>query len=209
MIANAQVVRGRLFYDWAQSGNPQFYRNALEAYQQALYIFKKEDSPEVFADIHHQLGVIYAELPDENKKRSIWAALSVTSFNEALDYYNKVDFPYRFGMICNNYANAYTKFPQGGKTDNFEKALNFYEEALSVRHALLYPAERAITLLNYLEASWKAANPGHEFNKERYDDMVAKANEIKTLTNDPQLVIEIDRHLALLEKLEKELLQKN
>jgi hypothetical protein len=202
MKAQAQLIRGRLFYDWAQSGNPQFYRSALEAYHEALHIFKKEEAPDVFADIHHQLGVIYAELPDENKKRSIWAALSATSFSEALEYYNKVDFPYQFGMICNNFANAYAKYPQGGKTDNFEKAINFYEEALSVRPGLQYPAERAVTLLNYLEASWNVSNHNEGFNTERYDDMVAKANEIKTLTADEQLIIETEKHLQLLEELE-------
>ncbi len=205
MTAQAQLVRGRLFYDWAQSGNPQFYRSALEAYHEALQVFKKEEAPDVFADIHHQLGVIYAELPDENKKRSIWAALSATSFNEALEYYNKVDHPYQFGMICNNFANAYAKYPQGGRSDNFEKALNFYDEALSVRSALDYPDERAVTLLNYLEASWKVGNPDEGFNMERYNDMTAKVNEIKTLTNDEQLIIETEKHLRLLEELEKEL----
>lgn len=206
MIAQAQLTRGRLLYDWAQSGKPQFYRSALEAYHEALVVFKKEDAPDVFADIHHQLGVIYAEMPDENKKRSIWAALSATSFNEALEYYNKVDFPYEFGMICNNFANAYTKYPQSKRSDNFEKALNFYDEALSVRHALEYPTERAITLLNYLEASWKVSNPDESFNTERYNDMVAKANEIKTLTNDEQLITEAEKHIHLLEELEKEMI---
>lgn len=204
MEAQAQLTRGRIFHDWSQSGNPQFYRSALEAYQQALRIFKKEDAPAVFADIHHQLGVIYAELPDENKKRSIWAALSATSFNEALEYYNKVDFPYEFGMICNNFANAYTKYPQGKRTDNFEKALNYYEEALSVRSAAQYPAERAVTLLNFLEASWKVGNPEEGFNTERFNDMAIKANEIKTLTGDDQLVQETDKHLQMLEALERE-----
>lgn len=204
MTAQAQLTRGRIFYDWAQSGNPQFYRSALEAYHEALHVFKKQEAPEVFADIHHQLGVIYAELPDENKKRSIWAALSATSFNEALNYYNKIDFPFEFGMICNNFANAYAKYPEGGKTDNYEKALNYYDEALSVRPAMKYPTERAVTLLNYLEASWKAGNPDEGFNFERYNDMVAKANEIKTLTNDEQLIIETDKHLMLLDELEKE-----
>ncbi len=206
MTAQAQIVRGRLFYDWAQSGNPQFYRKALEAYHEALSVFKKEEAPEVFAEIHHQLGVIYAELPDENKKRSIWAALSATSFSEALEYYNKVDFPYQFGMVCNNFANAYAKYPQGGRSDNFEKALNYYDEALSVRPALDYPTERAVTLLNYLEASWKAGNPDEAFNTERYNDMVAKVNEIKTLTNDQQLILETEKHLELLKELEKQII---
>ena len=206
MTAQAQLQRGRILYDWAQSGKPQFYRGALEAYQEALSVFSKEEAPEVFADIHHQLGVIYAELPDENKKRSIWAALSACSFQEALEFYNKIDFPYEFGMVCNNFANAYTKYPQGRKSDNFEKALNYYDEALSVRPAPEYRQERAVTLLNYLEASWKAGNPGEGFNTERYRNMLAKANEVRTLTDENQLLEEMEKHLALLKELENEFL---
>ncbi|MEP7321233.1 MAG: hypothetical protein ABI761_04915 [Saprospiraceae bacterium] len=205
MVANAQLLRGRIFYEWAQSGNPQFYRSALEAYQEALIVFKKDDTPGVFADIHHQLGIIYAELPDENKKRSIWAALSVSSFNEALAYYDKLNFPYEYGMLCNNFANAHVKYPQAKKTDNFEKALFFYEEALSVRNASEYPAERAVTLLNFLESSWKVGNPKEGFNVMRFNDMCLKANEIKTLTNDEQLIQEAEKHVQLLEALENEL----
>jgi len=117
--------------------------------------------------------------PTKNKKRSIWAALSVSSFNEALNFYNKVDFPYEFAMICNNYANAFTKYPAATKSDNFEKALNYYTETLSVRTANTYPLERAVTLLNYLEASWKVSNSSEAFNWQRFNDMFDKANEIK------------------------------
>lgn len=204
MTAQAQQVRGRLLYDWAQSGKPQFYRSALEAYHEALTVFNKEEAPEVFAEIHHQLGIIYAELPDENKKRSIWAGLSATSFHEALEYYNKIDFPYEFGMICNNFANAYTKYPQGKKSDNFGKALNYYDEALSVRPAPGFSQERAITLLNYVEASWKVGNPGEGFNMERFNDMLAKANEVKELTDKEELLEEAEKHLLLLKELENQ-----
>ncbi|MFY0255521.1 hypothetical protein ACDQ55_16370 [Chitinophaga sp. 30R24] len=205
MLAQAQIVRGRLFHDWAQSGNPQFFSSALEAYQEALSVFSKEDAPDVFAEIHHQLGVIYAALPDENKKRGIWAALSSSSFNEALAYYTKIDFPYEFGMICNNYANAFTKYPAGGKHDNFERALSYYGEALSIRSADTYPEERATTLLNYIEASWNAGNPEESFNWLRYNDMVEKVNEIKTLTKDEQLIQEANKHQQLLAELAKQI----
>lgn len=201
MRAQVQMMRGRLLYDWAQSGNPQFYRSALEAYQEALNIFTKDDTPEVFADIHHQLGVIYAELPDENKKRSIWAALSVTSFSEAFEYYNKAGYPYQYSKICNDYGNAFSKFPSGAKSDNFEKALSYYQEALTIRTKEEYPTERALTLLNFLDASWRVGNPDEEFNEKRFFDMLAKANEIKELTIDEQLLAEADKHLQLLEEL--------
>lgn len=203
MAAEAQMMRGRLLYDWAQAGNPQFYRGALESYQEALNVFKKEDAPSVFADIHHQLGIIYAELPDENKKSSIWAALSVTSFTEAFEYYTKSEQPYTYAKICNDYGNAFSKFPPGAKSDNYEKALNYYQEALSIRTAEMYPKERAVTLLNFLDASWRVGNPDETLNEKRFTDMVMKANEVKALTTDPQLLEEAEKHLQLLEELKK------
>jgi len=201
LTAQAQLTKGRILFDWAQSGNPQFYRNALEAFGEALKVFGKEDAPEVFADIHHQLGVIYAALPDDQKKRAIWAALSATSFNEALEFFNKHDYPEEFGMICNNYANSYLTYPQGNRTNNMEKALDYYRESLSVRAAETYPEERALTLLNFLDASWSVGNPEEGFNNARFQDMLDKVAEVEQLTHDPQLLAEAARHKKLLDVL--------
>ena len=110
-------------------------------------------------------------------------------------------------MICNNYANAFTKFPTAKLTDNFEKALNLYEEALSVRTADDYPTERAITLLNFLEASWKVSNPDDGFNIERFNDMRSKAIEVRMLTSDEHLFEEAARHMEALDSLENQISQ--
>jgi tetratricopeptide (TPR) repeat protein len=147
--ANAQLKKGILLYTWAQSGQIQFYKGAMDALLAALHVFKREEAPDVFADIHHYLGIIYSEIPDEVKKKSIWAAVSVSSFNEALNFYNKIDYPYEFGMICNNMGNAYTRFPAALHSDNYDKALAWYREALDVRTAGQYPLERCNTLYNY------------------------------------------------------------
>ena len=61
----------------------------MDAYQEALKIFNREDTPSVFADIQHHLGVIYSEIPDEIKKKSIWASVSSSAFHEALNFYTK------------------------------------------------------------------------------------------------------------------------
>ena len=200
LAGNAQLRKGTLLYTWAQHDNPQFFRPAVEAYQEALKIFTKEAAPNVFADIHHHLGVIYTDMPTESKKKSIWAGVANSSFLEALDYYTKSEFPYEYGMICNSYANAFTKFPQAVLTDNFEKALFYYQEALDVRTPA-FPFERAITLLNYLEASWRVGNSEEEFNEVRYQDMLAKAQEVKTLVEQPEILQAADEHLQLLSEL--------
>lgn len=202
MRADAFYRKGTLLYTWAQKGNPQFYKPAIEAYQEALKIFTKEAAPDVFADIHHNLGVLYTDMPADEKKRSIWSGLAVASFEEALRFYTKENYPQAFGMICNNFANAFTKFPPAALTDNNEKALFYYQMALEVRTKNV-PYARAVTLLNYLEASWDVGNDPEKFNQSRFDDMMQKANEITTLVEDEHLIAEANKHINLLNELQR------
>ncbi len=202
LAANAQLRKGTLLYTWAQNGNPQFFKPAVESYHAALKVFTKEAAPEVFADIHHHLAVIYTDMPSETKKRSIWAGVANASFNEALTYFTKAQFPYEYGMICNNFGNAFTKFPPAVLSDNFEKSLFYYQEALEVR-TTAFPYERAITLLNFLEASWNVGNSNEEFNEARYEDMLRKAEEVKTLVQEEDLLAEAQKHLDLLKTLKQ------
>ncbi len=206
LLGSAFLRKGTLLYTWAQNGNPQFYRGALQAFQEALKVYRQATAPDVFADIHHKLGVLYAEMPDDHKKRQLWAALSATSFREALSYYTREVHPYAYAMICNNYANALTKYPAALHADNYEKALDLYGQALEIRTAA-HPYERAITLLNYLEAAWQldaGTDAGNgEGHRQRYEDMVRKASEVKALVTDPALLAEADNHLAQLAELKK------
>ena len=202
LAGNAHLKKGTLLYTWAQKGNPQFFKPAVESYQKALKVFTKETAPHVFADIQHNLAVIFTDMPTDSKKKGIWAGVAVSSFTEALEFYAKEKHPYEYGMICNNYGNAFTKFPQAVLSDHFEKALFYYQEALNVRTAE-YPYERAITLLNFLEASWSVSNSPDDFNEERYLDMVEKAEEVKTLVNEPEMLDEANKHLGLLKELKQ------
>jgi hypothetical protein len=206
--ANAHYRRGSLLYTWAQKGNPQFYRGALESFQEALKIFTREDTPETFAEIHHYLGVIYSEIPDEVKKKSIWAAVSSSSFTEALNFYTKAQYPYEYAMICNNFGNAITKFPEAIHSDNLEKAIYYYNEALSIRTAALFPFERALTLLNYLEALWflNLANKNGS-SAGLYQQMLDFAAEARSLTNEEGIIAEAENHLQKLQELGETLAQ--
>ena len=202
LSANAQLRKGTLLYTWAQNGNPQFFKPAVESYQEALKVFTKQAAPEVFADIHHHLAVIYTDMPSDSKKKSIWAGVAISSFNEALEYFTKEEFPYEYGMICNNYGNAFTKFPQAVLSDNYEKALFYYQEALDVRTTNL-PYERVITLLNFLEASWNVSNSSNAFNEDRFEDMLQKVAEVKQLVDDKDMLIEAQKHQDLLKELKQ------
>ncbi|TDB60380.1 tetratricopeptide repeat protein [Arundinibacter roseus] len=205
LVANAQYRKATLLYTWAQNGNPQFFRPAMEAYQQAIKVFTKEASPEVFAEIQHHLGVIYSEVPDEVKVKSIWAAVSVSSFKEALSYFTRETNPYEYARICTSYANALTKFPDSALVDNYTKALTFYREALEVRTADEYPYERALTILNFLEAAWFVAVPEKEQQQQLFAEMSAFCREIPTLVPDPKLGEEAQIHQERLEKVKESL----
>ncbi len=209
LLGNAQIRKGTLLYTWAQNGNPQFYTGALKAYQEALKIHKKEEAPETFAEIHHQLGIIYSEMPDEPQKQQIWAAMSAKSFGEALACFTKASYPYEYAMICNNYANALTKFPTGLRTDNYQQAIALYAEALQIRTVDL-PYERAITLLNYLEAQWFMAQDDEQTTQAQklktWEDMQQKAKEVLTLVEDATLRNEANVHLEKLDNLKTVLL---
>ena len=200
-LASAYLRKGTLLYTWAQDANPQFYQSAIDTYQEALKTFTREEFPPVFAEIHHNLAVIYAEMPVEDKKKTMWSAFSATSFKECLDFYQKETYPYEYAMVANNYANALLKYPPAKTGDNSEKAVYYYLEALEIRDAQQFPTERAHTILNYLEACWRVHNINKTMERARYKDMLAKAREIKALTKDQELLAQAQEHLDQLSGL--------
>ncbi len=203
LLANAQYRKGVLFYTWAQNGSVQFYKPAMESYQEALKVFSYDNAPDVFAEIQHHLGVIYSEIPDEIKKKGLWAAISVSSFNQALNHFTRETHPFEYAMICNSYANALTKYPPSVKGDNNAKALGLYRQALEIRSANEFPYERALTILNFLEACWYVNHENEQEEQALFDEMMVKANEISQLTTDENLLIDAQRHLYKIQELSK------
>jgi len=203
LLPNALYRKGNILYAWAISGNPQFYKSAAESFQEAIKYFRKEDFPLFYADIQHFLGVIYSVIPGEVNKKSIWAAVSSSSFKAALEIFDKERFPYEYGLVCNSYANALTKYPQAVLTDNIDKALYFYAESLDVRDADKYPHERALTILNYLEAQWDANNSEDENNPSRFQEMWKKAHEVLSINISEDLNDEAEKHIEKLKKLKE------
>lgn len=197
----AHLKKAILMYTWAKNGQPQFFRGAAEGFQYALRYFTKEDFPDIYAEIHHYLGVVYSEIPDEVKKKSIWAAVSSSSFQEALSVFTKSNHPYQYALVCNSFGNALTKYPAAIHSDNYEKALFYYNEALNIRQADVYPVERVFTLLNYLEASWYADNGSNEWNTERIEDMESKLAEVFALATDTTALEAAQLHRAQLNTL--------
>ena len=122
---------------------------------------------------------------------------------EALAIFSKEAMPYQYALVCNSLGNALMKYPAAIRSDNYEKALFYYNEALEIRTPQHYPLERSLSLLNYLEASWNADNATNEQNPERYADMWQKAEEVIVLNAPPQLAEEAREHIQKLLKLKE------
>ncbi|MDX1907719.1 MAG: hypothetical protein SF053_11845 [Bacteroidia bacterium] len=201
LLAQAHYRRGILLYTWAQQGQPQFFRSALDSFQETMKVFTREDAPALFAEIHQYLGVIYAEMPDEPQKRAIWAGVSASAFQTALAFFTREDYPYEYARICAQYANALNQYPDAVHTDNRQKALAYYQESLAIRTATRWPVERAVTLLNYVGTAWHLNLTDNAAAEALYGEMVAMAREARDLTDDPKIISEAVLHLSKLNQL--------
>lgn len=203
LLAWALLRKATLLYTWAQANNPQFFKTALETYQQVSNYFSRESNPVIYAEIQHHLAVIYTEIPTSDKQKVLWSAVSASAFKECLDIYDKESYPYEHAMAANNYANALMKYPEAKNSDNVEKAIYYYNQALTFRNAEYYPRERVHTILNYLEACWRAHNVNQGMERLRFKDMSEKVNEILTLTTDPEFIALANEHKDKLKALRK------
>ncbi|MEM8507265.1 MAG: hypothetical protein AAF717_05515 [Bacteroidota bacterium] len=202
-LGEAILQKAKLLYSWSKNGQPQYYKPAINAFQDALKVFKRDAFPQKFADIQHDLALIYSEIPVAPDEKPIWTAFCASAFKEALAYYTKEAHPYQYGMCCHNYATALIGFPEAKLHNNLEKAAYFFEEALLVRTAEEYPIERALTLLNQLEMEWLLHNDDPEAERERLALMEEHIGEIKQLVKDKGLLLQLELHENRLEKLKE------
>lgn len=201
LLGEAGIKKAVLLYTWSKNGSPQYYKAAINAFQDTLKVFKRNTHPQKFAEVHHHLALIYSEIPASDEEKPIWTAFSASSFKNVLEFYNKQQYPYQYAMVNHNYATALMDFPPAKIHDNLAKANAMFEEALQIRTASKYPMERALTLLNQLELYWLSHNENQGEEEKKLGQMVAKANEVKELISDQKLIAQADNHLKRLEEL--------
>jgi len=200
-LGEATLQKASLLYNWSKNGSPQYYKPAINTFQNALKVFKRDTHPQKFADIHHNLALIYSEIQVSEQEKPIWTAFCASSFKEALAFYNKDEFPYQYAMVSHNYATALMGFPEAKLHNNLDKSFAMFEDALTIRTAKNYPFERALTLLNQLELYWLINNETNEDELKNYKEMLTKANEIKNLVDDKALLKKAEEQLETLHKL--------
>ncbi len=200
-LGEATLRKATLLYTWSKNGSPQYYKPAINTFQNALKVFKRDTHAQKFADIHHNLALIYSEIQVSKEEKPIWTAFCASSFKEVLAFYTKEKFPYENAMTCHNYATALMSFPEAKLHNNLDKSFGLFEEALAIRTAETYPFERALTLLNQLELYWLIHNEDTEEELKNYEAMFAKASEVSKLVTDQALIDKAKEHIAALEKL--------
>ncbi|MGB5817923.1 MAG: hypothetical protein WBG90_00465 [Saonia sp.] len=200
-LGEAGFKKAILLYTWSKNGNPQYYKAAINAFQDVLKVFKRDTHPRKFADIHHNLALIYSEIPVGADEKPIWTAFCASSFKEVLAFYTPEEYPYENAMASHNYATALMYFPEAKLHNNLDKAHSLFQNALQIRTAEEYPFERALTLLNQLELGWLSHNENVQQELRKYDQMKLKAEEVKTLVTDKNLIAQADNHLKQLEEV--------
>lgn len=200
-LGEAGFKKAILLYTWSKNGSPQYYKAAINAFQDVLKVFKRDTHPQKFADVHHNLALIYSEIPVGAEEKPMWTAFCASSFKEVLAFYTKEKYPYENAMASHNYATALMHFPPAKLHNNLKKASELFEDALDTRTAKDYPFERALTLLNQLELGWLSHNEDSADELNKYKDMKSKAEDVKTLVKDPDLISQAENHLKELEKV--------
>ena len=200
-LGEAVLRKATLLYTWSKNGSPQYYKRAINTFQDTLKVFKRDTHPQKFADIHHNLALIYSEIPVSPEEKPIWTAFCVSSFKEVLAFYTKENYPYEYAMASHNYATALMNFPEAKLHNNLDKAFGLFEDALIVRTINEYPFERALTLLNQLELYWLMHNENKEEELQKYNQMVKKATSITEIVDDINLKKRAKQHLDQLKDL--------
>jgi hypothetical protein len=200
-LGEAGLRKATLLYTWSKNGQPQYYKPAINAFQDTLKVFKRDTHPQKFANIHHNMALIYSEIPVSPDEKPMWTAFCASSFKEALAFYTQDQYPYENAMVSHNYATALINFPEAKLHNNLDKAMGLFEDALQVRTAENYPFERASTLINQLELYWLLHNETNEDEAKRFGEMQQKINEVKTLVNDSDMLEKVAFHEAKLQSL--------
>ena len=200
-LGEAGLRKATLLYIWSKNGSPQYYKPAINAFQDTLKVFKRDTHPQKFAEIHHSLALIYSEIPVSSEEKPIWTAFCASSFKDVLGFLTKEQYPYEYAMASHNYATALMNFPEAKLHNNLDKAFGLFEDALTVRTINEYPFERALTLLNQLELYWLMHNENEKAEKKKYNQMVEKATSITEIIDDEDLKERANQHLNQLKNL--------
>ena len=146
---------------------------AIRAYQAALQTpVQAETEPQLFAELHNNLGLAYLALPDSGASNQLRTGIAIQSFRSALsairpdsispDHTSSPDDTSTsrsssndaelWARINMNLANALQYAPSSHPEGNLIQAVEIYDDVLTVRTRARDPVAYALVLLNQANA---------------------------------------------------------
>lgn len=161
-IAQQQKLPGFLAELWTQLGmvlqqsadtNREGGLAAIRAYQAALQTgIQAETQPELYADLHNNLGLAYLALPSSETSSQLRTGIAIQSFRAALAGLNTESHAEMWARISMNLANALQYAPTSHPESNLIQAIEIYDQVLTIRTRAREPIAYAIVLLNQANA---------------------------------------------------------
>jgi len=204
LLGNARLLKGRLLLAWANQENPAMYTEAAQVLVQSGKSFSSDHHPAIYADVQHLLAVAWAsaslqQVPTGQQT----VAKAKAAFEETLRYYTQAKDPERYGNIHKDYGMAYASWPAPEGGSHLQVAIGHFRNALAVLPAATHATKRADTLIAVLEACQDMALYQTAQMATQLDELVLMAQEVETLTDNPEHVRQARMHLSSLLKLAK------
>ncbi|MEZ2228098.1 MAG: CHAT domain-containing protein [Microcoleus sp.] len=134
----------------------------IACYRQALIVYTRENHPEQWAMVQHNLAAAYSKRIAGVRATNIEKA--IICYTAALEVHTRKNYPKDWATTQNNLGNAYRYRIAGVRAANIEEAIACYWQALIVRTPENYPEDWAGTQNNlgnayrYRIAGVRAAN---------------------------------------------------
>jgi tetratricopeptide (TPR) repeat protein len=201
LVATCDWRLGELWHAWAHAGVGDAWKKALSAFQEALKVFTAEAAPAAFAQIHHELAVVYALMPAAEPQRPILLALSGGSFELALQHFDAERHPLLHARIRTNYGNAMLRCPESRLRDPVQRAVDEYRRALATGAGHFSADEHALVLLNLLEGLSRLGWPEGDSAAEqaRWQELRDVAGQAEALPMSAALQAELAGRIEALE----------
>ena len=145
-ILNDNLKKAEIFHALADLSLS--LNNSIQAYQEALLDYNKDDFPSDYAHIQNNLGVTYRTLAKVQDKAEN-SQLAISALKEALKVYSLDHLPKDYAETQNNLGVAYSSLAEThDKEKNFQLAINAFNEALKIYSLDYLPKNYAETQNN-------------------------------------------------------------
>jgi tetratricopeptide (TPR) repeat protein len=129
-------------------GRKSMLVEAVNCYQEALKIYKRDTYPESYAMVHMNLALAYLAMPATDRSARLRTAVAIQSLRETLRIYTKESYPELWASATLNLANALQHVKTSHQEDNLWEAVALYEDVLTVRRPEDDPVAYARLLAN-------------------------------------------------------------